>query len=280
MAPFKLPSAVSRPMVYPAGAGLLVVGGLNAADSTTPTIWRVDLTGGTVLKAGSLAVPVHDAGGAVVGGRDLVFGGGSSAVTSVVQDVTPGTAPRVVGQLPQPRADLVAVSDGNAAYILGGFDGATGLNTILRTSDGKTFTVMGSIPLSVRYPAVALSGGSIWIFGGEHAGSQVRDIQRIDVATGHGTIAGQLTRPLAHAGAFTLGGAIFLAGGRSGNAETDTVLRFDPAGVRFTPAGRLPAARSDFGVAVVADVAYLVGGESPKPVDTVIAVRANSGGTP
>ena len=271
---------MSRPVVYPVGAGLLVVGGLSAADSTTPTILRVDLTGGSAHKAGSLAVPVHDAGGAVVGGRDLVFGGGSSAVTSVVQDVTPGTSPRVVGHLPQARADLVAVSDGHAAYVLGGFDGTRGLTTILRTRDGKTFTVVGTISLSVRYPAVALSGGTIWIFGGEHAGNQVRDIQRIDLATGHGSIAGQLTRPLAHAGAFTLGGAIFLAGGRSGNTETATVMRFDPAVVRFTPAGHLPAARSDFGIAVIAGIAYLVGGENPKPVDTVIEVRARSGATP
>jgi hypothetical protein len=57
-------------------------------------------------------------------------------------------------------------------------------------------------------------------------------------------------------------------------------MRFDPAGVRFTPAGHLPAARSDFGVAVVAGIAYLVGGENPKPVDTVIEVRARAGASP
>ena len=87
-------------------------------------------------------------------------------------------------------------------------------------------------------------------------------------------------RPLAHAGAFTLGGAIFLAGGRSGNTQTAAVMRFDPASVTFTPAGHLPAARSDFGVAVDAGIAYLVGGEYPKPLNTVIEVRAHSGATP
>jgi len=280
LAPFKLPSAVSRPIVFPVAGGLLVIGGLTAADRTTSAILRVDLVSGSVRQAGRLPVPVHDAGGAVVGGRDLVFGGGSTAVTSAVQDVTPGSSPHTVSHLPQPRADHVAVSNGSAGYVLGGFDGVQGSTSILRTLDGRTFTVVGALPVSVRYPAVAVSSGSIWLFGGEHAGKQVSDVQRIDLATGRGSVAGHLPRPLAHAGAFTLGGAIFLAGGRSGDTQRDAVMRFDPATVRFIAAGHLPAARSDFGVTVKAGVAYLVGGESPKPVDTIIEVRAQPGGAP
>jgi len=262
------------------GAGLLIVGGLTGADTTTGVILRVDLSGGTVLPAGRLPIPVHDAGGAVVGGRDLLFGGGSTAVSRMVQDVTPGTSARVVGRLPQPRADLVAISDGNIGYVLGGFDGATGSSTILRTRDGRTFTVAGTLPIPVRYPAVAVSGGSIWLFGGEHEGKQVSDIQRVDLVTGHGSVAGRLPRALAHAGAFTLGGSVFVAGGRIGAGETDSVMSFNPTTLKLTDAGRLPAARSDFGVAVVNGTAYLVGGENPKPVNTVIEVRASSGPTP
>ncbi|MBE3074852.1 MAG: hypothetical protein IMZ75_07885 [Actinobacteria bacterium] len=266
--------------MFPLGGGLLIVGGLTAADQTTPAILRVDLKSGSVQPAGRLPVPVHDAGGAVVGGRDLVFGGGSTAVTSAVQDVTPGSSPHVVSHLPQPRADHVAVSDGNTGYVLGGFDGVQGSTSVLRTLDGRTFTVVGALPVSVRYPAVAVSGASIWLFGGEHAGKQVSDVQRIDLATGRGRVAGHLPRRLAHAGAFTLGGAIFLAGGRSGDTQSDAVMRFDPATVRFAPAGHLPGPRSDFSVAVDAGVAYLVGGESPKPVDTIVEIRAQPGGTP
>lgn len=280
MAPFTLPAAVSRPTVFAAGDGLLVVGGLTTADNTTKAILKVDLARKTVNPAGQLPVPVHDAAGAVVDGRDLLFGGGSTAVTSAVQDVTPGVSPRVISHLPQPRADLVAVSDGKIGYVLGGFDGTQSSTTILRTQDGRTFTVMGTLPVTVRYPAVAASAGSIWLFGGEHAGKQVTDVQRIDLTTGKGVVTGHLPRALAHAGAFTLGGTVFVAGGRIGANATDDVMRFDPANVSFTPAGHLPAARSDFGVAVVGTTAYLVGGEDPKPVDTVIQVRAQAGGTP
>jgi hypothetical protein len=277
---FTLPEAVSRPTVFAEGEGLLVVGGLTSADTTTQAILHVALPDGAVTPAGRLPVPVHDAAGAVVNGRDLLFGGGSTAVTSAVQDVTPGSVARLISHLPQPRADLVAVSDGRAGYVLGGFDGTQGSTTVLRTSDGRTFSVAGKLPVSVRYPAVAVGGGAIWLFGGEHAGRQVADVQRIDLATGHGSVAGRLPKPLAHAGAFTLGGTVFVAGGRVDGRPTDNVMRFDPANVRFTAAGRLPAGRSDFGVAVVGGTAYLVGGESPKSVDTVIQVRAQAGGTP
>jgi len=280
MAPFTLPQAVSRPTVFAAGDGLLIVGGLTAADTTTQDILRVALPAGTVSPAGRLPVPVHDAAGATVNGRDLVFGGGSSAVTSAVQDVTPGSSARLISHLPQPRADLVAISDGKAGYVLGGYDGTQGSTTILRTRDGMTFAVVGALPVSVRYPAVAALGGSIWLFGGEHGGKQVTEVQRIDLRTGHGSVAGHLPSPLAHAGAFTLSGEVLVAGGRVGPAVSDRILRFDPARVRFTAAGRLPAGRSDFGVAVIGGTAYLVGGESPKPVNTVIQVRAQAGGTP
>jgi Kelch motif len=280
LAPLTLPQAVSRHTVFARGEGLLVVGRLTSADTTTQAILRVDLARSAVSPAGQLPVPVHDAAGTVVNARDLIFGGGSTAVTSAVQDVTPGSSPRVIGHLPQPRADLVAAGDGKAGYVLGGFDGAQGSTTILRTQDDKVFAVVGTLPVSVRYSAVAASGTSIRLFGGEHAGAQVTDVQQIDLRTGHGTIAGHLPGPLAHAGAFVLGGAIFVAGGGIGATAADKVMRFDPANMTFTAAGHLPAARSDFGVAVVSDTAYLVGGESPKPVDTVIRVRAQAGGTP
>jgi hypothetical protein len=273
MAGFTLPAAVSRPVVFPMGGGLLVVGGLTSADTTSPAILRVDLTSGKVHGAGRLPIPVHDAGGATVGGRDLLVGGGSTSVTSAVQDVTPGSSARVVSHLPQPRADLVAVSDGKVGYVLGGFDGARGSTTILRTADGRTFTRAGSLAVTVRYPAVALSGGSIWLFGGEHDGKQVTDVQRIDLRTRRGSIAGHLPRPLSHAGAFTLGGVVFVAGGRTGATATAAVLRFDTRSMTFTSAGHLTAARSDFGVAVVSGTAYLVGGENPKPVNTVIEIH-------
>ena len=141
-----------------------------------------------------------------MGGKGLVFDGGSTAVTSTVQDVTQEASTPVISQLPQPRADLVAISDGRARHALGGYDGTQGSTTVLRTLDGRALTVMDTLPLSVRSPAIAATAGSLWLFGGEHDGKQVTDVQRIDLTTGHASLAGYLQGPLAHAGAFILGG--------------------------------------------------------------------------
>lgn len=272
----RLPSALSRPVVFADGASLLVVGGLTASDTTTPAILRVNLSGGGSTRVGTLAVGVHDAAGAVLRGRDLVFGGGSIDVSGAVQEVSPGMPARLVGRLPTPRADLVAASDEQAAFVLGGFDGSSGSASILRTGDGITFTSTGSLPVPVRYPAVALAGGYLWLFGGESTGIPVDDVQRIDVGTGRASLVGHLPQPLAHAGAFSLGGAIFVGGGRTRTGISDAVLRFQPETLTFRNAGRLPQPQSDFGVAVVGNTAYLVGGEDPHTLDTVVAVRAES----
>ena len=279
LAPFRLPTPVSRPVVLPSGGGLLSVGGLSAAGTTTPVILRIDLPSGRVTTTGRLAEGVHDAGGAVVAGRYLIFGGGSTTVSSSVQDVTPGSAPRLVGRLPTPRADLVvAAGPRGPAYLLGGYDGHTGLAGVLRTTNGTSFTQSASLPLTVRYPAVAVLDGALWLFGGEHGGADTTAIQRVDLGTGAASIVGHLPRALAHAGAFVLDGVVFVAGGRQGQAPTDQVLRLDLATSAVVPAGRLPEPRSDFGVAVRGGTAYLVGGEGPRPLASIVEIRATASG--
>jgi hypothetical protein len=265
-------------VVFATGNGFIVAGGLTAADTTTAAIIAVDVRRHVASPAGFLKVPVHDAAGSVVAGRDLVFGGGSASVDSVVQDVTPGSEPRVVSRLPQPRADLVAVSDGVTSYIVGGYDGVHGSATVLATRNSRTYTTVGLLPIPVRYPAIAITAEALWVFGGESDGRAISDVQRIDVRTGRAVRVGQLPHPLAHAAAFALAGSVFLAGGRVRSATTNEVLRFDPESMSFTAAGHLPAARSDFAAVVVDGVGYLVGGEDTSPVNTVIEVNVQSVG--
>ena len=50
------------------------------------------------------------------------------------------------------------VTVGSAAYVLGGFDGTEPLSAVLKTSDGRHFTVTGKLSVGVRYPAVAAVG--------------------------------------------------------------------------------------------------------------------------
>ena len=147
---------------------------------------------------------------------------------------------------------------------------------MLRTQDGRSFTSIGQLPVPVRYPAVAVTGRTLWVFGGEHAGQQVDTIQRIDAATGSARVAGHLQHPLAHAAALVLDGTVYLAGGRAGNSVTNQMLAFDAGAAKVTPAGQLPRPVADTAAGVVGEVGYLVGGEGPRPASTVIKLRTVS----
>ena len=276
LAAYRLPAPLSRAVVFNAGSDLLVAGGLTAGSSSASGVFRLDPTTGTLTSDGRLAAPVHDAAGVTLDGGNLVLGGGAQATTANVQRLRDGGTAQLIGRLPQPRSDLVAATVGQAAYVLGGYDGATTQGAVLRTQDGRSFTSIGQLPVPVRYPAVAVTGRTLWVFGGEHAGQQVDTIQRIDTATGSARVAGHLQHPLAHAAALVLDGTVYLAGGRAGNSVTNQMLAFDAGAAKVTPAGQLPRPVADTAAGVVGEVGYLIGGEGPRPLSTVIKLRTVS----
>ena len=190
-APYQLPSGLSREVVLPHGPDLLIAGGLTVRGTSTATVRRLNPATGSTTRMGRLAVPTHDAAGATVGGRTFVFGGGEQASVATVQEVTgpaararaattPGS-PMVTGRLPRPRSDLTAVTQGGTTYLLGGYDGTTYDATVLATPDGRRFTVAARLPVPVRYPAVAVLGRQIWVFGGQTSHGITNDIQRISL---------------------------------------------------------------------------------------------------
>ncbi len=129
-APYQLPSGLAREIVLPAGPDLLLAGGLTTRSTSTAAVRRLNPSTGSTVRVGRLTVPTHDAAGATLGGRTYVFGGGEQSSTATVQEITArkptaahGTA-TVAGRLPRPRSDLVAVTQGGTAYLLGGYDGA------------------------------------------------------------------------------------------------------------------------------------------------------------
>ena len=277
----ELPHGLSRTVAVADNGQILLLGGLVPGDTTTSVVLRFDPVSGTTATAGRLALAVHDASGAVLGGRALVFGGGAATSVADVQAFTGGTG-AVVGRLDRGRSDSAAAVLGSTAYVAGGFDGSAMVRTIDATSDGAHVRQAGSLVLGVRYPAVAAAGGWVWIVGGQLAttestrsGGQTDDIQRFDPATGRTTIAGHLPEPLGHATAFALGGAVYVAGGRSGSQAVRTVWRIDPATGRATAVATLPRAASDMAAVVIGDKAWLIGGETTgpeAPLRTVLTV--------
>lgn len=269
-APWQLPEPRAREVVLASTHALLVIGGLDPGGASTARVWRVALPDGTTTRLAVLPQVLHDSAGAVIGSDTYVFGGGSARELATVQRYRAGVG-SVVGRMPQARSDLVAEAVSGTAYVLGGFDGTNSIASVLATTDGSTFRTVTQLPQTVRYPAVAVLGGRIWLFGGEHDGTAVTTIQRIDPATGEATIAGQLPAPISDASAVVVGGHLLIAGGRSRGRILDTVVRFDPASGHTTEVATLPYPVADAGAATVDGVGYLVGGETPtKTASTVL----------
>ncbi len=271
-----LPVPISAEVVVSQARNLLVVGGLDGAGTSASGIFRLDPQTGQLGSAGSLPQPLHDAAGATLGNRLLVFGGGDATSTDAVESFGPGQTALPVGHLPTARSDLNALAFGGRAYVLGGYDGHTPSPAVLETSDGQRFSQVARLPVPVRYPATAALGNTIYVFGGELAnGHQTAAIQAIDVATGRATVVGHLPRALAHASAVVLDGRIYLLGGSVGGTATDAILGFTPANMSTNPAGHLPIAVSNAAAATLGGVSYLVGGIGlhGAPLADVVSLR-------
>ncbi|MHB8340461.1 MAG: Kelch repeat-containing protein [Mycobacteriales bacterium] len=274
-APYHLPSPLSREVVLASGGALEILGGLNGADVSQTSVYQLDPSTGRVSQLGQLAEPLHDAAGVELDGRPVLFGGGAATSVATVEAFTAGTG-QLIGQLPEPRSDLAAVRIGATAYVLGGYTGLSAPTSVLATTDGITFRTVARLPLAVRYPAVAVLGGNIWVFGGEHDGVITGVIQRVDPAAGTAQVVGDLPVPLAGSSALVIGGVVYLAGGQSTAGAVANVARFDPATTTFVRAASLPGPVAYAGSVVIAGTGYLLGGETPSTVDTVLTLQISA----
>jgi len=284
--PWSLAAPLSRAVLLPGpGAGrLTILGGLTAGGSSVAGVYTLNTGSGALTYQGSLTGPLHDASGAVLGGRYVVFGGGSGASTAGVQSL-PATlgAATLGGTLPQSRSDSATVVVGGTAYLVGGYDGANFDATVLATTNGTTFTQVASLPVPVRYPAVAALGGKIYVFGGQTAtGEPTATVQLIDPATHGARVVGTLPEPVTGASAATLEGVLYVMGGESsatgGTAPNPAIWAFDPGSGRALVAGALRVPVSHASVATLGQRAWLVGGESAAgPVDSVQVLTPNLG---
>jgi hypothetical protein len=274
-ASWQLPVPLSRAVALPGAGSLRLLGGLNASQATSATVGEIDTATGRWRTLGRLAEPVHDAAGAVVGGRDLIFGGGANTVGATVQAFAGQATAATVGRLPTPRADLAAVAVGDRVVLAGGYDGTNPSPDVLGTTDGMHFAVLARLPQAVRYPAMVALGQKVYVIGGSVPGpaGATAAIQVVDLARGTASIGGQLPAALSDASAAVVGGGLYVFGGRSGGHAVDAVWRLDPRTLAPTLAARLPVPLSQMAVATVGGTSYLVGGEDDagRPVRSVAA---------
>jgi hypothetical protein len=313
--PWSLSVPLSRMVAYSAaGQGVVIAGGLTPGQSSASGVYLLNTSSGAVQQISQLTHGVHDASGGAVNGSGVIFGGGDPSTVATVQSIagagTGAVGPSTVtGALPAPRSDSAAVTVGATTYIVGGYDGANADPQVLATTDGRTFASVATLPVPVRYPAVAALGGYVYVFGGEAIGGAatgsgpVDVIQKVDPASHRAVVVGHLPYPLQAAAAVNLGGTIYLAGGEStsphagtagvgttqlggwasasipttaGVAPVGDVWAFVPATDAVERAGRLQVPVSHAGVVVQGGSAWLLGGESgSKMVGTVQWLRPN-----
>ena len=274
LAPWRLSAPLSRAVALADGPHLLLMGGLTAAGNSSANVTTLDPSTGTVLSTGKLAQGAHDAGGAVLGGRFLLFGGGADSVLGAIQAYnTAQSHAAIIGQLPELRADLSVAGGGGLAYVVGGFDGARLDPAVLGTSDGTNFTTVATLGEPVRYAAAVTLGKYLWVFGGTDGTKPTADIQRVDPAAGRVTVTGHFPAALDHAVALILDGTVLILGGVINGRPSPAIWRLDPATGTVVRSGTMPVPVSMPAAAVVEGVAYLLGGEGTAPLDTVVEIR-------
>jgi hypothetical protein len=269
-----LPSARSGIAAAAFGPSIFVSGGLSAAGASTDTIFRIDRSG-SATTAGTLPGPIHDATSAALGGTVLVFGGGESEGSDRIVQLIPGP-PRLIGSLPQALSDLAAVSLGTVAYVVGGWNGTDTNHAIYAAQPNGTASQVGTIPLGVRYPALAALGGRVIVAGGETAaGTPTADAWSFDPGTRKTTPLPSLPIPTDHTAGAVLNGRVYVIGGLRNGVFTDAILSWAPGERRWRSAGHLPAAISDLAaVAFDGGIAVVGGRGSGGQVSTVTLMKA------
>jgi DNA-binding beta-propeller fold protein YncE len=248
----------------PSGAGALLLGGLNAADTSVADVRFVARRREAVR--GSLPGVRHDAAAVSLGGSAYVFGGGNgpSQLDEIVK-VGPTGRASVVGRLPQPASDVSAAVIAGKAYVVGGFTGTRWLNTILAWRPGTAPRVVARLPVALRYAAVTAAGGKLVIAGGSTPnGTASRVVLAFDPTRRAVEAIAELPAPLTHAAAATLNGIAYVIGGRGASVDSPVgrVSAIDPASGRLRPAGTLATPRSDLAAVTVPGGILLAGGRS------------------
>lgn len=257
-----MPAARSGIAASAFGTSIVVSGGLSAAGASTDTVIRIDPSG-SASTAGTLPSPIHDAAAAELGGRLITLGGGQLEGSDRIVQVMPAPAHQI-GTLPQALSDLVATSIGNVVYVVGGWSGTVPNQDIYAIQSHRTPARVGSIPVGVRYPAVAALGGRVIIAGGETAASTpTAAAYSFDPTTRALAHLPDLPVPTDHSAGAVLNGRFYLLGGLRNGAFTDAILSWAPGESRWHNAGHLPAAVSDLAAVPFDGGIAALGGRGP-----------------
>ena len=261
------------------GGKLVVLGGLNAADTSTADVRTV--AGRRVRTIGRLPGAFHDGAAVGIGSSVYELGGGDGVrQLDQILKVNPGTGTAErVGSLPAPSSDHSAALVRGTAYVVGGYTGTKWLNTIVAWRPGAAARVVGRLPTPLRYAAVAAAAGRIVVAGGSlPAGTASRAIYVFDPASGAVRRLGALPAATTHAAAAAIGDTVLVIGGRTAQPDTpqSRIVAVNPLTGRARVAGRLPAALSDASAATLGTRVLVVGGRGRATVAELTSLTSTT----
>ncbi|MFL5926032.1 MAG: kelch repeat-containing protein, partial [Gaiellaceae bacterium] len=243
-----LPAPLQDPSYVKSGRAVLLLGGLNAADTSVDTVISAGFHGARTI--GRLPSVRHDTAAAALGGGVYVFGGGNgTAQLDEIVRVDPRSGrSTVVGRLPAASSDSTAATIGGTAYVVGGYTGTRWLDTIVAFRPGHPARVAARLPWMLRYAAVTAVGDRLVIAGGSREnGTASNAVLVYSPSTGRVTRLGTLPAATTHAAAAALGGVAYVVGGRGAAPGTPStsIVAIDVGRRRVRPAGELAVPRSD-----------------------------------
>ena len=271
----------------PTGSAILLLGGLDSAESSTGGIATVSTTGTTIT--GALPTSLDSAAAVTLGGTVFIFGGeDDDTPTSKIYyyevsgdgDVNPANE-----QLPSDNDGLSAAVIGDTIYLVGGDSGTSTLDTILAWKPGSVPTVVGHLPLGLRYTAVAAVGGKLIVAGGLAASGQPsKQVFMFDPAKKKLRHLTDLPVPLYAASAVALGKLVYVIGGEPGEKMTPltTIYSIDPSSptAKVGAAGLLPGPLAEESAATVGNAIFIAGGwngtEAVASVGTLAAAASKN----
>jgi DNA-binding beta-propeller fold protein YncE len=259
-----LPAALMDPSYVSSGGGIVLLGGLNAADTSVDTVIAAGYHGASVI--GRLPSVRHDTAAAVINRTIYVFGGGNgpSQLSDIVRFDPRTGGSRLIGHLPAASSDSTAATVGGTAYIVGGYTGTRWLDTIVAYRPGTTARVVAHLPHTLRYAAVTTVGNNLVIAGGSlENGTASNAVLSYAPATRRVSKIGTLPAPTTHAAAATIGEIAYVIGGRGATTGTPTtaIVAVDVGRKRVRAAGELKNARSDLAAATVGSRIIIAGGK-------------------
>jgi DNA-binding beta-propeller fold protein YncE len=259
-----LPAALMDPSYVASGGGIVLLGGLNAADTSVDTVIAAAFHGSSVIAR--LPSVRHDTAAAVINRNIYVFGGGNgpSQLSDIVRVDPRAGRSTLIAHLPAASSDSTAAAIGGTAYIVGGYTGTRWLDTIVAYRPGQAAHVVAHLPRTIRYAAVTAVGDKLLIAGGSLENGTASDSVLVYTpSTGRVTKLGTLPAPTTHAAAAAIGNVAYVIGGRGATTGTPTtaIVAVDVSRKRVRAAGQLKTARSDLAAATVGSRIIVAGGK-------------------